>query len=78
MTFNSIKKKFDIKKMKSAKKVKDAKNLYKVNTKMKVTVKSDDDTDRNTTTVDFYVYKVKGKFYIVGMDTKSGDGLNLF
>lgn len=70
--------KIDVKKMKSAKKVSGTKNLYKVNTKMKVTTKVDDDKESDTTTVDFYVYKVKGKYYIVGMDTKSGNGLDLF
>lgn len=70
--------KIEIKKMKKAKKVKDAKNLYRVNAKVKVTVEEDDDKNRETSTIDFYVYKKSGKYYIVGMDTKSGEGLNIF
>jgi len=70
--------KIEIKKIKSAKKVKDAKNLYKVNAKIKISITEDDDTNKSTSTVDFYVYKKSGKFYIIGMDTKSGNDLGLF
>ena len=67
----------EIKKIKSAKKVKDAKNLYKVNAQVKIEVKEDEDdkTERDTSTYDFYVYKKSGNYYVVGIDTKKGDGL---
>lgn len=68
--------KFDIeiKKVKSAKKVKGAKNLYKVSAKFKTTVKEDDDSDteKETNEGDFYVYKVKGKYLIVGVESEDG------
>ena len=68
----------EIKEVKKARKVKDAKNLYKVRAKIKTIVKSDDDTERDNSTIDFYVYKVSGKYKIVGMDTESGNGLDIF
>ena len=66
----------EIKKISKAKKVKKAKNLYKVTAKVKTVVKEDedDDTDRDTNKIDFYVYKVNGKYKIVGM--KGGSFLN--
>ncbi len=67
----------EIKKIKKAKKVKDAKNLYKVEAKVKVEYQEDedDDVERDTTTVDIYVFKKGGKYYIVGTDGDDSVGL---
>lgn len=70
--------KIEIKKINDAEKVEDTKNLYSVNAKLKVSVTEDDDTETDTTTVDFYLMKKGGKYYIVGMDTISGNGLDIF
>ena len=72
--------KVEIKEIKNAKSVKKAKGLYTVKAKVKVEYKEDDDTERDTSTYNFYVYNVKGKYKIVGIETVSGDGVltNIF
>lgn len=69
--------KIEIKDVKKAKSVKKAKNLYTVKAKVKVEYKleDEDDTERDTSTYNFYVYKKSGKYYIVGIETVSGDGV---
>lgn len=64
---------FELKEIKSSKKVSKAKNLYKVRAKVKYTIQSDDeDIDlKDTATIDFYVMKKSGKYYIVGIDGAS-------